>query len=413
MRVLIAAYAERTHFFHMVPIAWALRTAGHEVRVASQPALMDTIAASGLTAVSVGADHSWQDLMDEMADDEEWAERVTEVLGNADSADHETLVRFFAEETKSFRSFNDSMVDDLVTFARQWQPDLVLWEHFTFAAPIAARVVGAAHVRVLWGADVLIQLRQRFLALREKEPPEQRSDVLGDWLDDTLARFGHRFDEEILTGQRTLEQSPSSMRLPVEVRTVTMRYVPYNGPSVVPDWLREPPGRPRVCITAGVSMRAFFGFDPIPLSSLRSFAGLDVEVVATLVRQEGDDTEIPDNVRLVDFVPMHAILPTCAAVVHIGSAGIVSTALTYGVPQLVLVPDLWDAPVRARMLAEQGAGLELTPDAVTPESIRDAVMRLVTEPAFREAAIRLRDEADAEPAPNEVVPVLERLAAEP
>ena len=43
MRVLFAAHAERTHFYSMIPLAWALRTAGHEVYVASQPALTDDI----------------------------------------------------------------------------------------------------------------------------------------------------------------------------------------------------------------------------------------------------------------------------------------------------------------------------------------------------------------------------------
>ena len=43
MRVLFATYPERTHFLAMVPLAWALRTAGHEVRVASQPTFTDVI----------------------------------------------------------------------------------------------------------------------------------------------------------------------------------------------------------------------------------------------------------------------------------------------------------------------------------------------------------------------------------
>ncbi len=36
MRVLFTTYAEKTHFLAMAPLAWALRTAGHEVVVASQ-----------------------------------------------------------------------------------------------------------------------------------------------------------------------------------------------------------------------------------------------------------------------------------------------------------------------------------------------------------------------------------------
>ncbi|MGW7578886.1 hypothetical protein [Streptomyces sp. NPDC054765] len=54
MRVLFVTLAASPHFFVQVPLAWALRAAGHEVRVASQPDLMDTITAAGLPATPVG-----------------------------------------------------------------------------------------------------------------------------------------------------------------------------------------------------------------------------------------------------------------------------------------------------------------------------------------------------------------------
>jgi len=54
MKVLFTTWAWPSHFFPLVPLAWALRAAGHEVRVASGPELAGTIRASGLPAVSVG-----------------------------------------------------------------------------------------------------------------------------------------------------------------------------------------------------------------------------------------------------------------------------------------------------------------------------------------------------------------------
>ena len=56
MRVLFTSWAWPTHYYQMVPLAWALRAAGHEVRAASAPALSATIAASGVPAVGVGDD---------------------------------------------------------------------------------------------------------------------------------------------------------------------------------------------------------------------------------------------------------------------------------------------------------------------------------------------------------------------
>lgn len=54
MRVLLVPLAASPHFFVQVPLVWALRAAGHEVRVASQPDLMDTVTAAGLPATPVG-----------------------------------------------------------------------------------------------------------------------------------------------------------------------------------------------------------------------------------------------------------------------------------------------------------------------------------------------------------------------
>ncbi|MEV4256217.1 nucleotide disphospho-sugar-binding domain-containing protein, partial [Spirillospora sp. NPDC049652] len=320
MRVLFVSYAERTHYFQMVPMAWALRTAGHEVRVASQPALADTVVRSGLPSVTVGRDHSFDQVLVEKSDDEGWAGRVANVLIEPDGVAYPDFVRFMDEATiYSAKVFNDPMVDDLVAYTRQWRPDLIVWEMFTFAGAVAARAAGIPHVRFLWGADVLVRMRQSFLRRLAEQPEAERHDPLGAWLAETAGRFGASFDEELVTGQHTLDQSPPSMRLPLGLPTVPVQYVPYNGPAAIPDWLREPPERPRVAVTAGISMRGYHGFDPIPTKTLQALGELDVEVVATLVPAEGETAELPDNVRTVDFVPMNALLPTCAAVVHVGA----------------------------------------------------------------------------------------------
>ena len=53
MRVLLTTYAERTHFLMMVPLAWALRTAGHDVRVAVQPKLAGAVTGAAIVVAAV------------------------------------------------------------------------------------------------------------------------------------------------------------------------------------------------------------------------------------------------------------------------------------------------------------------------------------------------------------------------
>ncbi|RCV47252.1 nucleotide disphospho-sugar-binding domain-containing protein, partial [Marinitenerispora sediminis] len=177
-------------------------------------------------------------------------------------------------------------------------------------------------------------------------------------------------------------------------------------------WLRHPPTRPRVCLTLGLTARSSAFPDAIsPRAVLDALADLDIEVVATLDTAQLDRAgRLPGNVRAVPYVPLHALLPTCAAVVHHGGAGTWSTAAVYGVPQVAL-GWMWDAVYRARRLEDLGAGLHLPSSELTPAALRERLLRLLTEPAFTRNAARLRDEMLAMPAPNDVVGELERRTA--
>lgn len=419
MRVLMTSFAHNTHFFSMVPLAWALRTAGHEVRIASQPALTDAITHAGLTAVPVGEDHvihqtREQNTSEKQADHPEinFSETRPEVLT------WDYMLGMYTMMTPMFYSLanNDSMVDELVEFARAWQPDLVIWEPFTWAGSLAARACGAAHARLLWGPDVLTRTRNRFLELHEQQPEEHQDDPLGEWLGWTTERLGISFDEELVSGQWTIDQTPPSTRLPVGQPIVPMGYVPYNGPAVVPEWLRRRADRPRVCITLGVSARESLGGDSVSFVDLvEAMADLDIEIVATMSAAQqaelAEQATVPDNVTLVEFVPLHALMPTCSAIIHHGGAGTAATAMLYGVPQLLL-PEMFDAVLKAQQLESIDAGLYVRPAELTAQALRDKLVRLLTDPAFAAGAARLRDEVLADPKPNEIVPELERLVAQ-
>ncbi|MBR8745254.1 hypothetical protein DSY14_26735, partial [Nocardiopsis sp. MG754419] len=124
----------------MVPSAWALRTAGHEVRVASQPELGPDITAAGLTAVPVGRDHQlWRVLK---AQGKEYRARLPPFDRPATPGAEVTweyLRDGYADVVPWWlRLVNDPMVEDLTEFCRWWRPDLVVWEPTTYAGAIAA-----------------------------------------------------------------------------------------------------------------------------------------------------------------------------------------------------------------------------------------------------------------------------------
>ncbi|GAA2643533.1 DUF1205 domain-containing protein [Dactylosporangium fulvum] len=413
MRVLFATLPEKSHLFCMTPLAWAMRAAGHEVRVASSPAFTDVIARTGMTAVGVGDNSNISSAMAQHRESQEvepvdWSELDPAKLTWERELERAQMGAW------GFAYYNEPMIDDLVAFARHWRPDLVVWDPLTYAGPIAARAAGAAHVRSMCFADVWVMKRQLFAGLRDEQPLEQRHDPMAEWLGGRAEKLGGAFTEDLVAGQLTLDPLPERLSVPSDVRRVPIRFVPYNGPAVVPDWLAEPPDRPRVCLSLGAANTERYGGDYVAKASiLEALADLDVEVVAALLpAQVSELATVPGNARVVESVPLHALLPSCAALIHHGGFGSYATALVHGVPQLCVSTPVADQTLRGTGLQRAGAGLLVPHHTASPEVVRDAVRRLVEEPGFAAGAAALRDETLARPAPAAVVGELERFAAD-
>ncbi|MFB7632008.1 activator-dependent family glycosyltransferase [Streptomyces sp. NPDC056149] len=422
MRVLFVANPEKAHVLPLLPLAWALRTAGHEVRVAGTPWFTDVITQAGLTAVPVGRDYDlWELLRRQMHTLPDWSYRPEFGLPAPYDAAHDPGRATWSHLTAGYeeivrlwhRPASFPMIADLVRFARAWRPDLVLWEPLAMAAPIAAAACGAAHGRLLWSVDAFGVTRDHFLRLRAEQPPAERIDPLADWLGGYARLHGGEFTESMTTGHFTVDQLPASLRLASSLRTLPMRFVPYGGPATVPRWLWTPPERPRVALTMGVSATDHgAGYEFSVQDVLASLADLDIEVVATVPEAEQRTlTRVPDNARLVPYVPLHALAPTCSLAIHHAGFGTLLTMAQHPMPQLLLPWD-FDGPTLARQAAAQGGSLVIGADRATPAAVREAVLRLLGEPGFRERARALRDELTALPTPNELVPELERLTAE-
>ncbi|MDI6105182.1 activator-dependent family glycosyltransferase [Actinoplanes sp. NEAU-A12] len=416
MRILFTTYADRSVFLSMVPLAWALRTAGHEVRVAAKPGFADEITQAGLTAVPAGHNHGLSRLAQLFPADH----GVATLPAPYDAATMDPAGPDFVSMRDGYtnvlqfwhRFDNFPMIAGLVDFARHWRPDLVIWEPSTYAGAIAARASGAAHARLLWSIDIFGVTRGRYLRLLAEQPGTERSDPLAEWLGSYAGKYGFDFSEDLVTGQFTIDQVPASLRLPSSLSHQAMRYVPYGGAAQVPDWLWATPSRPRIAITLGITaIERFARYDADLQDILDALADLDVELVATVpAAQQPHLARVPDNARLVPYVPLHVLAPTCAAVIsHAGPGTLLTTAL-HGVPQLTLGVD-FDAPELATRLAAQGAGLALDPRVTGGSEVRDAVVRLLTEVRFRQDAARLREEMLADASPNEFVTQLEDLVA--
>ncbi|MGW5739257.1 MULTISPECIES: activator-dependent family glycosyltransferase [Streptomyces] len=414
LRVLFVPFPGVAHVHPMVPLAWALQGAGHQVRVAVHPGMADTVGAAGLTAVPLGATRQLTGVV-EFATNPDLLDVLNARLSldeGEDTGDGELWARKWVE-TLGPLNVSRGALDDLVAFCESWRPDLVIWDPFSIAAPVAAKTSGAAHARLLWGRDNIAWLRAKSLERLARRPAD--TDPVTGLMAPMLDKFGHAFEEELLLGQFTIDPMPPALRLPLGLETVPVRRVPYNGTAALPDWLREPVRAPRVCLTLGVGGRGrqLFRESGVTLPDLfEAVADLDIELVATLDAGRYAATgPIPANVRMTEYVPLDLLLPSCSAVVHHGGGGTFAAAVAHAVPQLVVPMEFWGEKAIAGHLAGRGAGLVVDSGEFTPRRLREGIVRLLEEPSFLQGAAELRDEAAAVPSPGDIVPVLEQLTA--
>ncbi|MEV0219880.1 nucleotide disphospho-sugar-binding domain-containing protein [Streptomyces sp. NPDC050704] len=403
MRVLFATWTGSSHLFPLVPLAWAARAAGHEVRIAAPPSCTEAITGAGLTAVPVGRDVSGEEMarrtqglsawLGETAPwPRDWA-RSPETLGGEVAAVYTALAE------KQF-VVADALVEDLLSFARTWRPDVIVHDTVCYAATVVGAVLRVPTFSHMFGSPMITR--------------NELEGMTGDPLPGYAALF-ERFGVQPPPGPTGwLDPCPPELRWPAAVERTSVRFVPYNGSGgVEPEWLREPRDRPRVCLTWGVTA-AQVRPERMPVAferTLKVLSALDAEIVLAVSAAHRDLLgELPPDTRVAESVPFSLLLPGCDALIHHGGTGTGLTALAAGVPQLMfpLAPVL---AAFAERVDAAGAGAMLDPaDSSDVEGIEEALRTLLSE-AGRARTTAVRTAMEALPAPADVIPLLVEAAA--
>jgi len=417
---MLIVFPTRTHIYSMAPVGWALRAAGHEVRFVGQrnPAEVEPFLETGLDAMWFGDDLNiarhrrlgdYGDMDGNVMDAEH---KLSETREEKYTDEYVRAVYDMWVDVYRWAAPN-SLLDELLRFARRWRPDLVVWDPIMYAGPLVAHVVGAAHVRMLYAADQSARIGVQYQELLNRQPPGQRRDSLVEWMSGWLSRFDREFDDTLRYGMATIDSQPECIRYDLGLNYIPVRFVPLNRPLTIPRWVLEKPRRPRVMLTLGVSNRQVYGHEETSVASLLDgLAALDIEVIATLnASQLAAVPRLPDNVRAVDFVPMNELLASCSAIVHQGGGATVGNAVVNGVPQLIVPGTTWSERASALAQVKRGNGLLLDLADVTPDSVRHGVERLLREPSFLASAVEVQREMAATPTLGDIVPVLEAAAS--
>jgi MGT family glycosyltransferase len=195
-----------------------------------------------------------------------------------------------------------------------------------------------------------------------------------------------------LSPARVIVFSTEALVGPLDAFPAHYRFV---GPSIAdrPDatpfpWeaLDRDPGRRRILVSLGTVSHARGGkfYDTV----VAALADTPWQVV--LVAPEGRIATPPASFIVRPRVPQLALLPHLHAVVSHGGHNTVCESLSHGLP-LVITPIRDDQTVVADQVVRAEAGVRLHFSRLTPDVLRGALARVLDEPRYTEAAVRVRE----------------------
>jgi hypothetical protein len=359
MRFLFTTIPGAGHFHPLVPTARALRDRGHDVAFAGSPSFAPAIEAAGFEAHPAGP---------------AWLENLGDPVMQKIIAGE-----FFVDLARM------GMVEGVVRAAAATGADAIVRGGGEVGGLIAGAIlelpvasVAAAAAKMYW--------------------PMIRPGV-------ARAAAEHGLDGEQVTSDDfevlKIDRTPPSLELPDYVappNQINIQPEAVDLGGELPEWLDDLGGRPLVYVTLGT---VFNGNVPLFRLIADALADQPFDVAIALGNGIARESlgEVASNIRVGGYLPQARILERASAVVSHGGYGTVSAALAAGLP-LFLVPMGADQPYNAERCITAGAALgviqpelpgppQAGPPPFTPPDpsvIRDGTLRLLHEPAFREAA---------------------------
>jgi hypothetical protein len=367
------------HLLPLLPLARAMRRRGHEIAFATSDGHRQQLSAESFPLFAMGITAA------------ELLARLGPFLPQIMAApiEHRRSVAFpriFAVD------YAPTKIDDLLAVCASWEPDVLVYECADLAAPLVAAALDLTSVNHSFGVPIPLPVLERAAEAMAPHwtahglrPEDYAGSFRGLYVDICPPSFGG-----------------------ADVPTTRVRQSPCAVTRVEPPGWLAGLGRPSIYVTLGTVHNTTSLFRPL-LDGIQA-SGAAVSTLVTIGR--GGDPRaldpLPPQTRVEPYVPQEQILPSCDLVISHGGSGTMLGSLAYGVPML-LVPQGADQFDNARQCAAAGAAITLTPGQVSVESVREAITRLLAEPAFRASAERLAAEIAAMPSPDEAAAELDGL----
>jgi UDP:flavonoid glycosyltransferase YjiC (YdhE family) len=380
MRVLVATTAGAGHFGPLVPFAAALQGAGHDVAVAAPASFAGAVARAGF---------------DFLPFDDASSEELGRVFASLPALSHEEANARVVGDVFGRIDTRAALPGMRATVA-EWRPDLVVRESCEFSSYLVAEAAGIPHVHVAVG---LARFGRAMLPVIEAPLTELGAEpgLAGLRAAPTFTLTPRSFEDPADTGGDDLRRFRDGTR-------------PAGG-GQLPDWWAGA-GDPLVYVTFG-SVAATIGLFPALYQEVAAIlAGQPVRALLTL--GEGGHPEalgsVPGNVHVEQWWPQEQVMAQAAAMVGHGGFGTTLAGLAAGLPMVVL-PLFADQPDNAARVQALGAGVALEGGAgAVGSQLGPALEAVLTNPAYKEAALQVADEIRQLPPAETAVPIIEALA---
>jgi UDP:flavonoid glycosyltransferase YjiC (YdhE family) len=393
MRVLFTLLPARGSLQPLLPIAFALRAAGHDVAFASAARLRPEIESRRLRFMQAGLD--WH------VSDPDYIEVLCRAAGDL------TFPALAGEERFAWVTANlfiggagGHMVTDLTELGRHWGVDLIVRESLEFAGCVAAEALGVPHASVAAAADSALDRRRELAG--PLAPLRAQAGLAPDPGGEMVFRHLH------------LCFTPPSFDGPEASFPRTARFLAHQstpGPhDTLPPWLSDLADRPTVLVSMGTVFHRTPGLYEAILSALRE-EPINLLIALGFDQHPARLGALPAHVRVEPTLPQVALLPRCALLVTHGGFNSVKEALAVGVP-MVICPIAGDQSYCGKRCQALGVARVIAPNERSPEAIRAAVRTVLSNSNYRHSAARVRDQMHTLPPVDTGIGMLEQLAHE-
>lgn len=417
-RFLFSVAGGYGHLHPLMPLAHALKQAGHEVAFAVGASMSPSVEASGFTVFPLGklsADPEYQRFQ---------SERQDMPLGL--TTELSIYSGLWLGITPRVRT------PDLVAIARQWQPDMLIRETGEYAAAIAAEHLGLPHATI----SVLASLKGQAIFEREAPgrldpvrlawslPPDPDLSALYRYL--CLAYAPPSLSMHDLGDAWSLDMASPIRSIPTTTHFIRPQIFDNTTNESLPGWTQElrSTGRPTVYATMGTEVNKEPGIYPFVLRTIiEGLSDLPLNLLVTLGRDRdpADFGPQPPNVHIEPYVPQSLLLPLCDLMVMHGGSNSLLAAIDAVLP-VVVIPFIADQFYNAEVTQRMGLGQvvqtwqpgqpgEVDLRQLTPATVRAAVEEVLGNPAYRENVRLLQTEMHSLPADDYAVQLVETVAA--